>query len=443
MNQSSPQNPPLVAIVGRPNVGKSTLFNRLLGRRVAVVHDLPGTTRDRIYGELEWQHHCFQIVDTGGLLPGKSTGISGLILQQAQVAIKAAQLCLLVVDIRDGLTPLDTEVASLLRRGGKEVVVVMNKADGKEAEWEPGAFYRLGFEDCLLVSALHGLRVGELLDVIVEKLPSYSLPPRRRRTAIAVVGRPNVGKSTLINRLLGEERILVDEKPGTTRDTVDTLLQWGEREFLLLDTAGLLRKAHHHSAVERFSLSRTRRAISRADVVLLLLEGGTLPTRVDSSFIQIALEWGKACLIGVNKWDISGSLTTEEYQSLLQRRLPFAGFLPVIFFSALRKHALPELMEACDYVDGQRRRSVQTGILNRVLEQAQLLVSPPRREHKKFKIYYATQVKTAPPVFRLFVNDPRLLSKNYRGYLINSLRRAFGFEGVPIGLGLTKRPRRK
>lgn len=443
MESSSPQKLPLVAIVGRPNVGKSTLFNRLLGKRVAVVHDLPGTTRDRIYGDVEWERTCFQIVDTGGLIPGEKEEMSVRVLKQVETAIEAARLCLLVVDIRDGLTPPDTEIASLLRQAGKETVVVMNKADGKKDRWDPESFYRLGFKNCLPVSALHGLGVGQLLDLLAGKLPSGSPPAQSPRTAIAVVGRPNAGKSTLINRLTGEERALVDEKPGTTRDTVDTSFEWGRRRFLLLDTAGILRKAHHRSAVERFSLSRTRRAISRSDVVLLLLEAGTPPTRVDSRFIRIALEEGKACLIGVNKWDISGPLTVRQWRSLLQRRLPFAGFLPVVFFSALRKHALPELMEACEYVAEQRSRSLPTGILNRVLQRAQDRSPPRRKSGRKLRIYYATQIKTAPPVFKLFVNDPRLITDNYRMYLINSLRRAFGFEGTPLKLVLTRKTRRK
>lgn len=441
--EKSSFKPPLVAIVGRPNVGKSTLFNRFLGKRVAVVHDLPGTTRDRLYGEFRWKDSYFQIVDTGGLLPGRSEGLPGKILEQARTAIADSLLCLLVVDLEEGLTPLDREVAALLRKENREVVVVMNKSDLKRSRWRDTDFFELGFKTVLPVSALHGLGIAELLEVLVKELPEGSRPAREERTGIAVVGRPNTGKSTLVNTLVGENRLVVDDLPGTTRDAVDIAVDREGKKFLLIDTAGLFKKARHHTALDRFSLSRTERGILRSEVVLLLLEGGQPPTRVDSRFIHYALEHGKGCVLGVNKWDISGNLTTRQYRETLSRHFAFARFLPVVFFSALRRHALGELMETCSYVADQRKSWIRTPILNRVLEQAQSKVSPRRRKHSSFKIYYAVQAGTSPPLFRLFVNNSQLLSKNYRDYLLKSLRAAFGLEGVPLKFKLTEKKSRR
>jgi len=309
---------------------------------------------------------------------------------------------------------------------------VMNKMDSGRGELNQGEFSALGFADIIPVSALHGLGIGELLELMLDCLPDYRLPPEMEGTAIAIVGRPNVGKSTLVNAFLEEERVVVDAEPGTTRDAVDTPFRWRDKDFLLIDTAGLLKKSHSQSVISFFSLSRTVRSIDRADVVLLLLEVSQTPTRVDTHFIQMALEKGKACVIGVNKWDLARGINRKEYLRSVRESLPFALFLPVVFFSALKKQSLDSVMEACDCAVGERRREVSTGILNRVIQTAREQTAPRRLRGKQLKIYYAVQVRTAPPLFRLFVNDPSLMPPNYEHYLANRLREAFGFEGSPI-----------
>jgi len=433
--------PPLVAIVGRPNVGKSTLFNRLLGRRVAVVHDEAGTTRDRIYGEVEWSGRYFQVVDTGGLVPGRSDDLTAAVGEQVMAAVRESALCLLVVDLKDGLTPLDREVAQVIRETGRPVIVAMNKMDSKKGEENQGDFSEFGFVDLVAVSALHGLAIGDLLDLVLERLPDYRLPPQAEGTKIAIVGRPNVGKSTLVNAFLGEERVVVDATPGTTRDAVDTPFSWREKDFVLIDTAGLLKKSHSQSALSRFSMSRTVHSIDRADVVLLLLEVEQTPTRVDTHFIDMALEKGKACVIGVNKWDLARGINRKEYMRSVRDSLPFAGFLPVVFFSALKKQSLDEVLDACDSAASERKREIPTGILNRVVQQAREGTAPRRMKGKQLKIFYAVQVRSGPPLFRLFVNDPSLMPSAYEHYLSNRLREAFGFEGTPLRFDLKSRPR--
>ncbi|MEA1926719.1 MAG: ribosome biogenesis GTPase Der, partial [Candidatus Auribacterota bacterium] len=409
---SIPQNntPPLVAIVGRPNVGKSTLFNRLIGHRVSVVHSEAGTTRDRIYGDVFWDNISFQMVDTGGLLPGDVEGLNPKIARQVEEAIKEASICVLVVDVQDGINLLDEDVAAVMRRQGKKVIVAVNKSDNAALEMGMWDFAGLGFEEFLPISATHGLGINDLLESIIEKIPAYTPPPDAANAAIAIVGRPNVGKSTLVNRFTGEDRVVVDSLPGTTRDAVDTDIIWEGREFTLIDTAGLRRRSHSQSALDFFSLSRTRRGISRSDIVLLLLETPHPPTRVDANFIKLALTAGKGCILGINKWDLAGSLSRKEYREKVRRQLRFAGFLPLVFFSGKTGEGMGELMEAVSYVEGQRSQKISTGVLNRVIRQAQEEVSSRRRKHKSLRIFYATQVRTSPPVFRLFVNDPAILA---------------------------------
>ena len=426
---------PLVAIIGRPNVGKSQLFNRLLGRRIALVHSEAGTTRDRIYGEIDWQGTRFQLVDTGGLISASTVLEKGM-MKQLQDAVQPAELCLLAVDVLSGLHPADFEVAGYLRRLGKKVFVVINKVDNKNLLADASEFSRLGFQEMFSVSALHGLGIGELMETIARSLPRLESVSSPLRAVIAVVGRPNVGKSTLANRLLGEERVLVDSEPGTTRDAVTAAFTWNGRPYLLIDTAGSVRKLSSRSAVERYSLSRTRGGIARADLVLLLLEKFHPPTRADAAIIRQALEQGKGCLIAVNKWDIPGDVSLRQYRQQLRDLLPYAGFLPVVFFSALTGKDIDRLLQTCEYVLAQRERKIPTPVLNRVLQIAQKQTPIPASAGKKVKVLYAVQTGASPPVFRLFISHPRLLTAAGRGYLINQLRRALGFEGVPIKLDL-------
>lgn len=439
MNSPSPPPLPLAAIVGRPNVGKSTLFNRLIGRRISVVHDEAGTTRDRIYGEVCWDNRAFQLVDTGGLIPGGRAGLEEKIALQVEEAVKEADLCLLVADIREGPHPLDEEVALLLRRRGKTVIPVLNKADNPDLELGESEFGRLGFSPVFTVSALHGLGISDLMDAILTRLKRTVIPSGPRPPALAVVGRPNVGKSTLVNRLAGSERVVVDARPGTTRDAVDTPILWRGRELSLIDTAGLQRRSRDQTPLDFYSLGRTRAGIQRADLVLLLLETPHPPTRTDANFIKLALDSGKGCILGVNKWDLAGTLTRREYRETLGRKLPFAGFLPVVFLSGLTGSGLRPLMETVFLVAARRAAGVSTGVLNKVLGQAQEKVSDRRRKHSSLRIFYAVQTRSAPPTIRLFVNDPALLSDNYRKYLEKRLRAACGFEGVPIRFELKRR----
>ncbi len=425
---------PLAAIVGRPNVGKSQLFNRLVGRRVAVVHGEAGTTRDRIFGEVEWEGRRFQLVDTGGMIdPG--TPLEEGMMKQLREAIAAADLCVLAVDAQAGLHPSDSQAAAFLRRTGKPVLVAAGKADNEDLRSAAGPeFSRLGFPEIYPVSAVHGLGTGRLLDGLAARLPAAAPPPLPPRATIALVGRPNVGKSTLANRILNEERVLVDSLPGTTRDAVAAAFTLEGRPWLLIDTAGVFRKPSSRSAVERYSLNRVQDSIARSDLVLLLLEKFQPPTRADAAIIHQALESGKGCVIGVNKWDLPGDLSFREYHRRLRGLLPYAGFIPLVFFSALTGQGVARLLEACEYVAAQRERKVRTPVLNRVVQLAQARSPLPSRSGKRPKIFYAVQVATAPPRFRLYVSHPRLVASSGRIYLINQIRRALGFEGVPLRL---------
>jgi len=431
----------VVAIVGRPNVGKSALFNRLVGGRPAIVEDQPGITRDRIYGQCQWSGREFTVVDTGGLDRANPDQLIRRVQQQTSVAIEEANLLLLVVDGGTGLHPLDQEAASILRRSKRPVLLVVNKVENTERSLGRFEFMELGLGEPHEISALHGLGIGDLLDRMLELLPEADQEPTGDAIPVAIVGRPNVGKSSLLNALIGEERSLVDSQAGTTRDVVDTALQHSAGNFLLLDTAGLRRKGKVEEKVEYYSNLRAMQAVHRCRVALLVLEGPNGVVAQDKRVAGIVNQAGKASIIVVNKWDLmeghqQGSQVEwkNSYLKYLARDLEFIKYSPVRFVSALKGRGLDDLLETVDRVDREFSRRLDTSLLNRVLSEAFLLRPPPSYKGKVLKLYYASQRATCPPAVVLKVNSPRLVHFSYRRYLENVLRKAFGFEGTPLRL---------
>jgi len=469
--------PGLIAIVGRPNVGKSALFNRLVGRRIAIVHDEPGVTRDRVSAEVEWRGHAFTLVDTGGLglLRGEKARdvIVAATVQQVNLAIDAADVVIFVVDVHDGVVPLDCEVAQRLRESGKPVLVAANKADSKQAALKAIEFAELGFEKVFPVSAIHGHGIDELMKAAVAFLPESNRlslisdaaaePPALK---IAIVGRPNVGKSSLINALIGSERVIVTPVPGTTRDAVDVPFEVDadgiRQRYVLIDTAGIRRKRSIASSIEFFSVTRAEGAIARSDIAVLVLDADSGVVQQDKKVAGLIVEHNKACVIAVNKWDLfeqqvktaarqrqklksltAGKmpLTLAEFAKWVQDRLFFLDYAPVIFISAATGFNLDRLLEAIRYVAAQLQQKIPTAILNRTLHDAIERRQPPSSHGHRLKFFYATQIKQAPPTFLLFVNRVELLTDQYKKYLADQLRRAFGYEGCPIVLVARPRPR--
>ncbi|GAW93237.1 ribosome biogenesis GTPase Der [Calderihabitans maritimus] len=433
---------PVVAIVGRPNVGKSTLFNRITGARVAIVENIPGVTRDRLYRDADWRGREFTLVDTGGITSlNEEDTMTAQVKRQAELAIEEADVILFLVDAREGLNPDDEAIADILRRTDKPVILVANKVENFE---NPPIydFYALGLGDPLPVSAAHGLNIGDLLDRLVENLPA--LEPEvygEDAVKIAVVGRPNVGKSSLVNCFLGRERVIVSEIPGTTRDAVDTVFHFNGREYVLIDTAGIRRKARISEATERYSVIRSLRAIDRSDVVLVVLDAVEGVTEQDKRIAGYAHEAGKAAVIVVNKWDLveKDGKTMNRYEEAIRRELSFMDYAPTIYVSALTKQRVFKIIELVNRVAEQAARRIPTSTLNQIIDEATHLNPPPSDKGRRLKIFYATQAGIKPPRFILFVNDPDLFHFSYRRYLENQLREAFGFEGTPIGLVIRKK----
>ncbi len=426
---------PLVVIVGRPNVGKSALFNRIIERRMAIVEDEPGITRDRLYSESTWRGRPFILVDTGGLESG-DCDITRQVRLQVELAIEEADVILFVVDARQGLTPQDEEVARILRAANKPLILVVNKVDRRELVNHAMEFYALGLGDPVLVSAEHGRNIGDLLDMVVDKFPA-ELPEEETEDEdlkVAVVGRPNVGKSSLVNAILGEERVIVTDIPGTTRDAIDTHFMRNDRAYTLIDTAGMRRKGRIDDSVERYSVYRTLRAVERSDVCLFLLDATAGVVEQDQRIAGFVHESGKGIIIVVNKWDLieATESTMREYEEQIRRQLAFLTYAPVVFVSALTKKRLPQLMDMVDYVADQSSIRVSTGALNRLLQDALARVQPPARRGVRLKAYYMVQTQVQPPTFLLFVNQPELLHFSYRRYLENRLRETYGFHGSPI-----------
>lgn len=434
---------PIVAIVGRPNVGKSALFNKLTGRRLSIVEDTPGVTRDRIYAEAEWQNQVFLLVDTGGIDPDTDDGLLLHIKQQAEVAIHTADAILFVTDLRSGVTPQDREVAMLLQRSGKPVFLCVNKVDSVgEPPLELYDFYSLGIGEPYPLSSLHGHGTGDLLDAVCAVLPfEKDEPGENDRIRVAVIGRPNVGKSSLINHILGEERLLTDDVAGTTRDAVDTQIDNAYGSFDFIDTAGLRKKAKVEEAIERYSVLRTLSAIERSTVCVIMLDATEGFTEQDSKVAGLAHEAGKACIIAVNKWDAvaKDDKTMDEMRKKLEGDFSFMSYAPFIFISAKTGQRVERLFELIKYVDEQNAMRITTGALNDLLARATARVQPPSDKGKRLKIYYMTQIATRPPTFVAFVNKRDLFHFSYQRYIDNQIRETYGLEGTPTRLEIRER----
>lgn len=437
----------IVAIVGRPNVGKSTLFNRLTAARTAIEEKVPGVTRDRLYGAAEWQGKNFIVVDTGGLSFERSDPLIRQVRQQAQAAIEEAALILFLLDGLEGPNPLDQDIADLLRRSGKPVIPVVNKIDHPGAAGEITSFYSLGMGDPLPLSAAHGRGTGDLLDRICELLPGEQgeALSGEENIAVAVVGRPNVGKSQLINTILGRERVIVSSMPGTTRDAIDTPFSYEGRDYLLIDTAGVRRKSKVKEAVEYYSVLRALKAIERADVTLLMLDAGKEIAEQDQRLAGFVDRAGRGLVIGVNKWDLIDDRkeSRREWQAAVERAFSFVSYAPVLYLSALTGSRVERLFPVTAAIQQELYRRINTSLLNEMVADAFAVNPPAAFKGKQLKIFYATQVSVRPPTFLFFVNDPRLLHFSYRRYLENRLREAFDFNGIPLRLNFKARRERE
>ena len=427
---------PVVALVGRPNVGKSALFNRMLGGRKALVEEIAGTTRDRLYGDVEWREWEFRLVDTGGLLLDESPPYSALIRRQVEIAIEEAQVILFVVDAKEGLTAADLDVAGVLRRTAKPVLLLANKAESRSRREAAVQFYELGLGEPIPVSAHHGQGVADVMDMVVEMAPSSPAVEAAEALAIAIVGRPNVGKSMLLNAILGEDRVIVSDEPGTTRDSIDTPFQFQEQELLLLDTAGIRRRGRVQRGVEKHSVLRAERAVERADVALLLMDAGEGVAAQDTHIAGLIADAYVGLVLVVNKWDLIDPAPTfrKQFERVVRHRMRFAPWAPLCFISAKEGMGIDGLLAEALKVDEERRKRVSTGELNAVVQRVVGERGPPSVGGRKLKVLYCTQVQAAPPTFVFFVNDASLLHFSYRRYIENRLRRVFGFAGTPLRL---------
>lgn len=428
---------PIVAIVGRPNVGKSTLFNIFANSRISIVEDTPGVTRDRLYADTEWLDNEFMMVDTGGIEIMNTDKIAVSIRQQAQIAIAEADVILFVCDARAGITHEDAEVAKMLRQSKKPIVLAINKADSPKQEMEIFEFYNLGIGEPIPVSAANHLGLGDLLDAVVEKFPetsAYGEDGNEDEIKVALIGRPNVGKSSIFNTLVGEERSIVSDVAGTTRDAIDTPVIREGQKFLFIDTAGMRRKARIDEPIEKYSIIRSLRAVDRSDVVLMVIDAIDGVTEQDKKIAGYAHEAGKGIVLVVNKWDLydKDNTSTLRYTENLRRELVFMQYAPVVFVSAMTKQRIHRLPEVIHYVAEQNAMRISTSVLNQVVEDAIAINPPPAEKGQRLKILYATQVKIKPPTFVIFVNEPEIMHFSYQRYLENKLREAFGFEGTPL-----------
>ena len=434
---------PIIAIVGRPNVGKSMLFNKLIGKRLSIVEDTPGVTRDRIYGETDWNGRQFILVDTGGIEPRTDSKMLEFMRQQAQIAIDNATVIVFLTDIRTGLTAADHEVANMLLRSGKPIVLAVNKMDSTGVP-DPDfyEFYNLGLGDPIAVSAVHGHGTGDLLDACFQYFPPKEEEDEEDDVIkVAIIGKPNVGKSSLVNRILGQERVIVSDVAGTTRDAVDSPFENGRGKYLFIDTAGMRKKSRVDDRIEKFSVLRATMAIERSDVCLIMIDATEGVTEQDTKVAGLAHEAGKASIIVVNKWDLieKDGKTMDKMRQEVQNGLAFMTYAPILFISAKTGQRVDRLFELIDYVSNQASTRITTGMLNNVLSDAQTRVQPPSDKGRRLKIYYMTQVGIRPPHFVVFCNDARLFHFSYQRYLENCIRNTFGLEGTPIILSIRQK----
>ena len=434
---------PIIAIVGRPNVGKSALFNKLIGKRISIVEDTPGVTRDRIYGESDWNGRKFTLIDTGGIEPRTDSEILTFMREQAGIAVSHADVIVFLTDIKTGLTASDQEVAAMLLRSGKPIVLAVNKMDSTGAT-DPDfyEFYNLGLGDPVAVSALHGHGTGDLLDECVRYFPPEGEDEEDEdRIQVAIIGKPNVGKSSLTNKILGQQRTIVSDVAGTTRDAIDSYFENETGKYIFIDTAGMRKKAKVDEAIERYSVLRAQMAIERADVCLILIDAQEGVTEQDTKVAGMAHEAGKASIIVVNKWDLieKDGKTMDRMREEVRRDLAYMTYAPVLFISAATGQRVDRLFELIQYVNNQAATRITTGMLNSVLADAQTRVQPPTDKGRRLKIYYMTQAGVKPPHFVCFCNDARLFHFSYQRYLENQIRTVFGLEGTPIKMTIRQK----
>jgi GTPase len=427
---------PIIAVVGRPNVGKSAFFNYVSGKRISIVDDTPGVTRDRIYAEAEWRSREFILIDTGGIEPFQEDRMMQQMREQAQIAIETADVIILLVDGKDGVTASDNEVAVILRKARKPIVLAVNKIDNVgEPPPQVYEFYNLGLGELFCISSIHGLGIGDLLDEVFEHFPADT-EDEYDEDAIktAIIGKPNSGKSSLVNRFLGEERVIVSDIPGTTRDAIDTYVEKEGKRYVFIDTAGIRRKSRIHESIEKYSIIRAWTAVERADVCIIMIDACDGVTEQDTKIAGYAHEQGKASIIVINKWDLveKGTGSLEKYRKDVYEKLKFLTYAPVIFISAKTGQRVDRLYELINYVSEQSAMRISTGMLNDLINEAVAMIQPPSDKGKRLKILYATQVSVKPPTFIIFVNNKELMHFSYERYLENQLRSSFGFEGTPI-----------
>ena len=438
---------PTVAIVGRPNVGKSTFVNRLMGARHSIVDDFPGVTRDRIYFDVEWLNKLFTVIDTGGIIPGDEDDIMLSIFDQAKLACEEAEKIIFVVDGQDGINPIDYDIANILRQSGKPVFLAVNKCDNPESLMMTSDFYALALGDPIGISALHGSGgVGDLLELVTEDFEEIIEDEEDNRIKIAIVGRPNAGKSSIVNALLNTDRVIVSDVSGTTRDSIDSYITYKDKEFVIVDTAGIRKKSKVDYGVEKFAVDRAIRSIRECDVALLVIDAKEGISDQDKKISSIITEAGKGLIVAINKWDLieeKKANTINKFEKDLAVDIPFLNFAPKIFISAVTKQRLGQIFDKSLEVYEQCTKRISTGLLNKVINEAYALNPPTSFKGKRVKIFYVTQAKTQPPTFILFVNNEELLKDSYKRYLENKLREAFGFFGTPIRISVRERKEKK